>query len=61
MSPQFIASTIAVGISAALLAVSVGYAIGFANGHRAAMKKQQVRPFVVYTSACETPLRVSLP
>lgn len=60
MSPQMIASTVAVGISVVVLAVSIGYALGYAAGHRHATKKQ-ARPFVVYTSACETPLRVSLP
>lgn len=58
MSPQMIASTIAVGISAVILAVSVGYALGFAAGHRQATKKRE--PVVVYTTACEAPLRVSV-
>ena len=59
MSPQMIASTIAVGISATILAVSIGYALGYAAGHRLATKKRT--PVVVYTTACESPLRVSLP
>jgi hypothetical protein len=58
MSPQMIASAIAVGISATILAISVGYALGYAAGHRAATKKRP--PVVVYTTACESPLRVSV-
>ena len=57
-SPQVIASAVAVGISATILAISVGYALGYAAGHRQASKKHQ--PLVVYTSACEAPLRVSV-
>ena len=58
MSPQVIASTIAVAICATILAISVGYALGYAAGHRQATKKRQ--PLVIYTSACEAPLRVSV-
>lgn len=57
-SPQMIASAIAVGISATILAISVGYALGYAAGHRMATKKRT--PVVVYTTACESPLRVSV-
>jgi ABC-type spermidine/putrescine transport system permease subunit I len=57
-SPQVIASTIAVAISATILAISVGYALGYAEGHRFATKKRT--PVVVYTTACEAPLRVSV-
>ena len=57
-SPQIIASTLAVAISATILAISVGYALGYAAGHRQAAKKRT--PLVIYTSACEAPLRVSV-
>lgn len=57
-SPQVIASTIAVAISATILAISVGYALGYAAGHRSVTKKRS--PVVVYTTACEAPLRVSV-
>ena len=57
-SPQVIASAIAAAISATIIAVSVGYALGYTAGYRALTARRQ--PVVVYTSACEAPLRVSV-